>query len=69
MFYKHSNYHAHINNLNACAAGGFDVNEEAARSHDNESKELFDSFRVFCNRKSVSSTTLRCPHFHHSAIY
>jgi len=22
---------------------------------DNESKELFESFRVFCNRKSVSS--------------
>lgn len=27
---------------------------------DNESKELFESFRVFCNRKSVSSRENLC---------
>jgi len=38
-----------------------DGNDDVARVYmqqmDNESKELFASFRVFCNRKSVSSDT------------
>jgi len=38
-----------------------DGNDDVARAYrqqmDNESKELFASFRVFCNRKSVSSET------------
>ena len=36
-----------------------DMNDDVARAYkqqaDNESKELFASFRVFCNRKNVSS--------------
>jgi len=38
-----------------------DANDDVGRAYmrqmDNESKELFSSFRVFCNRKNVSSNT------------
>jgi hypothetical protein len=40
--------------LEYCAGGNYtdnnDVNKDAI---DDESKDLFDSFRVFCNRKNV----------------
>lgn len=44
-----------------------DGNDDVARAYkqqmDNESRELFASFRVFCNRKSVCSNTLCDPSF------
>lgn len=61
MIFQNNNIVTLINH----AAGNLvsvDGNDDVARAYmqqmDNESKELFSSFRVFCNRKSVSCNTL-----------